>query len=309
MSGDGPLSTIGSAVAGVPIAEQGVDLVTAAADALDGEASGGSVLAAIVGGASEVAAVVEDPIGYFAASGVGWVIEHVPFLKDALDAVSGNPEEIERVGEEWKSKVGEALVSVGEDVRSAASVTTDGWESSAGDAYRKATESLSTISDALSAAAAKSAGGLAAAGSFVLEVRNTIRDELSKLCVWVVATVAAGAAASVPTAGASVVTATNTVLYRAAMTAQKFSRLLQKLGAKLKTVATKMSDLTSATRSLRAATNGVNWQPAVNAATSIAGGSPVTTSAREWAVTGIGSGLKIAGDGWAAGAAATPTSA
>ncbi|ADG79132.1 ESX-1 secretion-associated protein EspA/EspE-like domain-containing protein OS=Tsukamurella paurometabola(strain ATCC 8368 / DSM / CCUG 35730 / CIP 100753/ JCM 10117 / KCTC 9821 / NBRC 16120 / NCIMB 702349 / NCTC 13040) OX=521096 GN=Tpau_2528 PE=4 SV=1 [Tsukamurella paurometabola] len=303
--GESGFETVAGGVAGIPVAEQGVDLVNAAAEALDGELTGGAAAAAF-GVGSEIYSAAQDPIGYFAASGVGWVIEHVPFLKDALDAVSGNPEDIDRVSKEWKEKVGEALVTVGDDVRAAAAVTTDGWSGDAGDAYRKATESLATISDAMSRSAAKSAGGLAAAGSFVVEVRNTIRDELSKLCVWVVATVAAGAAASVPTAGASVVTATNSVLYRAAVTAQRFSSLLQKLGAKLKTMATKMSDLTSATRALRAATNSVDWQGAVNAATTVAGSSPVTASAREWGITGIGSALKVAGDGMAASAASAP---
>lgn len=314
---DGALKTVERGVAGIPIAESAVDVVSAAADALDGEASGASGLAGVVGLAVEGKAVVEDPIGYFAAAGVGWIIEHVPPLKWSLDAVSGNPETIKQTSETWTETVGKPMAAVAEKVSAAASATTSGWTGTDADAYRKATTSLSTISDVLGKAATRSASGLATAGALVVEVRNTIRDELAKLGAWAAATMVVASAASVPTGGGSVVTAMNTILMRAGMLAQRFAALLQRLTTKLESLAEKFSALGTAAQALRRAstsidgvgttvTSAVADGATVRTALSILDSAPVTTSATEWGSTAVVSALKVAGDNWKATAATTP---
>lgn len=321
MSGeDGVLATVERGVAGIPIAESAVDLVSASADALDGEASGLNGVAAVVGIGAEVSSAVADPVGYFAAAGMGWVIEHVPPLKWSLDAVSGNPEEIKKVTKAWTETVGKPMATVAEKVRDAASATTSGWSGSDADAYRKATTSLSTISDVLGKAATRSASGLATAGALVVEVRNTIRDELAQLCTWGLAMMTVASAASVPTGGGSVVTAMNTILMRAGMLAQRFAALLQRLTTKLESLADKFSALGTAAQALRRAstsidgvgttvTSAVADGATVRTALSILDSAPITTSATEWGSTAVVSALKVAGDNWKATAATTPQQA
>lgn len=316
MSDDGVLEAVERGVAGVPIAESVVDLVSASADAFDGEASGLNGFAAIVGIGTEVGSAVADPLGYFSAAGMGWVIEHVPPLRWSLDAVSGDPEAIKEVSEAWTETVGKPMAEVAGQVRDAASATTSGWSGPDADAYRKATASLSTISDVLGKAATRSASGLATAGALVVEVRNTIRDELAQLCTWGLAMMTVASAASVPTGGGSVVTAMNTILMRAGMLAQKFAALLRKLTTKLESLAEKFSALGTAAQALRRASTSIDGAGAtvtsavadgatVRTALSLLDSGPVTTSAKDWGVT-VGSGMKVAGDNWKTTAATTP---
>ena len=212
MSGDGVIGTVGDAVAGVPLAEAVVD----AAEAVVEDQSAMGLLAAVVSIGSEVSSAVQDPIGTFFASGVGWVIEAIPALKSSLDAVSGNPDKIEDLSELWTEKVATPLAGVADAVRTASSATSSGWSGVDADAYRKATTALAEHSEALGTAARATATGLSIAGALVVEVRNFIRDELASLAVWAAASYAAATASSVPTGGASVVAATNSILLRGA---------------------------------------------------------------------------------------------
>ena len=56
-----------------------------------------------------------DPFGAILAAGVGWLIEHVGPLKEALNALTGNADEIAAQSETWKN-VATELGSVGQDL-------------------------------------------------------------------------------------------------------------------------------------------------------------------------------------------------
>ncbi|MBA8823289.1 hypothetical protein FHX42_000618 [Saccharopolyspora lacisalsi] len=46
--------------------------------------------------------VAADPLGTLASWGVGWLIEHVWFLRDAFDALMGDPDEIAGMASTWE---------------------------------------------------------------------------------------------------------------------------------------------------------------------------------------------------------------
>ncbi|MCS3782120.1 WXG100-like domain-containing protein [Tsukamurella ocularis] len=304
MSGDGVIGTVGDAVAGIPLAEAVVD----AAEAVVEDQSAMGLLAAVVSIGSEVSSAVQDPIGTFFASGVGWVIEAIPALKSSLDAVSGDPDKIEDLSEVWTEKVATPLAGVADDVRTASSATSSGWSGVDADAYRTATTALAEHSEALGTAARAAATGLSIAGALVVEVRNFIRDELASLAAWAAASYAAATATSIPTGGASVVAATNTILLRGATLAQKFAGVLRKLTTQLEALADKVSALGTAARALKRAGTGIENVAAattravddgvvIRTAFHLAGNRPIS-SVGEAAASAGASGIKAVGDGW-----------
>ncbi|MFF5100522.1 MULTISPECIES: hypothetical protein [Actinosynnema] len=85
-----------SAVTGIGIAESSVDLANGIADGNWVEAGLGGV-----GVGLEVLSVVIDPVGTVASYGVGWLMEHVQPLKEALDWLAGDPPVIRSFSETW----------------------------------------------------------------------------------------------------------------------------------------------------------------------------------------------------------------
>ncbi|KXO87642.1 hypothetical protein AXK57_09520 [Tsukamurella pulmonis] len=312
MSGDGVIDTVGDAVAGVPLAEAVVD----AAEAVFQDQSPMGLIAAVLSGTSEVSGIIDDPIGSFFASGVGWIIEAIPALQSALDAVSGNEENIEDLNKLWTEQIAKPLAGVADDVRSAAVATASGWSGVDATAYRTTTTALAEHSEALGTAARATAAGMSFAGSLVLEVRTFIRDELSKLLVWAVAAYAVATASSIPTGGASVVAATNTILLRGAALAQRFAGVLRKLTTKLESLAEKFASLGTAARALKRASTGIDNVAAsttravddgivVQTAFHLMGKSPIS-SATEVAASAGTSAIKATGDGWSSWAGSQP---
>ncbi len=235
---------------GVPLAESVRDAAQAVSeDGFFSFSSGGAAF----GVAGAVADVASDPLGSIFAAGFGWVIEHNPILRTALDAVSGNPDAIESVTTTWTDEVATPLATVAGSVSAAAQSTSEGWTGEAGEAYRTATTGLAGHSEALGLAARAAATGLSAAGTLVVEVRNYIRDELSSFLGWLAAGSAIASAASVPTAGGSVAAFINAGILRGAVLGQRFARVLRKLADKLESFTSRLGALGKAADALRRA--------------------------------------------------------
>src|ERR1700742_885278 len=45
--------------------------------------------------------VAMDPLGSLAGAGIGWLIEHIGFLKQPLDYLAGNPEAVTAKSQTW----------------------------------------------------------------------------------------------------------------------------------------------------------------------------------------------------------------
>lgn len=305
---------------GVPLAES----VRDAAEAV-GDGSWIGFGGAAYGAVSAVGDVVADPIGAIGAAGFGWTIEHNPILRTALNAVSGNPDAIESVVTTWTDEVATPLAGVAGDVEQAGASTSAGFQGAAADAYRSATTELAGHSEALGTAARAAAVGLSTAGTLVVEVRNTIRDELSSYLGWLVAGYAIAAAASVPTMGGSVATFTNGAILRGAQLGQKFAGMLRTLSAKLESFAGRLGKLGEAAQALQRLAAKVDGA-AVRAAdlgTSGAGSArvmnglvnrwftaaPTVPTGKDIAVQAGTIGIKAAGDGWKTWSGTAPAEA
>jgi RHS repeat-associated protein len=208
-----------TAVTGIGIAESSVDLA-------NGVSSGDWVEAGLgaVGVGLEVLSMVIDPVGTVASYGVGWLIEHVQPLKEALDWFAGDPPVIRSFSETWANVAAE-VGSVVQDYSSEAQTGTAGWRGAAADAYRgKAAEAADAVAGAGALADGISAGVMIM-GEVVAAVREMVRDLVAevvgRLIDWALEEIASlGIATPVVVAQASAAVAE---------TVSKISNLVRKL--------------------------------------------------------------------------------
>jgi len=88
-----------------------------------------------VGGSLDVLGMVIDPLGSLMAWGVSWLMEHVQPLKEALDWLAGNPDEIAAHAATWRN-VSAATTGTHQQLADAVRTQTTGWSGESGDAYR-----------------------------------------------------------------------------------------------------------------------------------------------------------------------------
>lgn len=164
-----------TAVTGIGIAESATDLANGLSDGSWVEAGLGAG-----GVALETLSMVIDPLGTLASYGVGWLIEHVRPLKEALDWLAGDPPEIRAFSETWAA-VSAEVGAVAQEYLTETAAGTAGWTGTAADAYRG---HAARTSDALTGAAALADGistGVAIMGEVVAAVRELVRELVAEL--------------------------------------------------------------------------------------------------------------------------------
>lgn len=144
--------------------------------------SDGDWAAGLVGGAGAAAGAAgffSDPLAGLASAGFGWLMEHVDFLKEPLDAVTGDQAEISAISASW-TNVSEQVQESAQDLAKAVQKDTESWEGAASTAYNAAAELHVGNLESLSAAA-NGAGVMVDMCGIVLKVvRDIIRDLISQ---------------------------------------------------------------------------------------------------------------------------------
>ena len=106
----------------------------AIADDIDGLMSGyrsGNWIDAAIGGVAtslDALALITDPLGQLVSWGVGWLIEHVRPLSDALDALAGDPDQIAAYAQTWRSVAATSRMPVTTCMRALRATSPDGSE-------------------------------------------------------------------------------------------------------------------------------------------------------------------------------------
>ncbi|TLF92245.1 RHS repeat protein, partial [Nocardia cyriacigeorgica] len=188
----------------------------------------------------EVAAMVVDPIGTLAGFGVGFLIEHVQPLSDALDWVAGDPDQITAYAKTWENVATQVSAAVDTHTQ-AVSADIANWSGASASAYRARAAETSDALAAASAAATAASQAIEMAGGIVAAVRMTVRDivaqAVGRLAVW-----AAEAVFSLGTATPIIAAQAATFV---AKTMTTIARLFSKVAstfAKLKPLLAKLKD-------------------------------------------------------------------
>lgn len=163
-------------------AYSGISLLETANDLSTAIESGdwASVAMGAVGTALDALSVAMDPFGAILAAGVSWLMEHVGPLKDALNGLTGNADQIKAQSETW-ANVAQELGSVASDLTDAVNADLQSWSGTASDAYRQRAQDISTLLQSAQKGTEGASSGVKTAGEVVAAVRTLVRDIISEL--------------------------------------------------------------------------------------------------------------------------------
>jgi len=193
---------------------------------------------------------VANPLGGLLSAGIGWLIEHLEFLKEPLDDLAGDPGAIFGVAAVWGEQVRKEVAQVADDYEKAVQSEIPSWEGDAADKYRKTAGDLAAQIRSLDGASAAVAEGVKGSGQLVATVRGIIRDLIADVVSEIILAAAAALATSWCSFGASIAAFTGWAVARGAATAGKIAGKISKLLMKLANILTKFSKLRGAVQAL-----------------------------------------------------------
>ncbi|GAA3844193.1 hypothetical protein GCM10022243_08240 [Saccharothrix violaceirubra] len=123
-----------------------------------------------------------DPLGSLATAGIGWLIEHLSFLREPLDWLAGNGDKIKAAVGQWNKAAAE-LDRVAQAQHDAISTQVAGWEQGAADKFRASQGQLVGETLGMSRTCLAVAEKIATAGTVTAAIRGMIRD-LIAMFVW-----------------------------------------------------------------------------------------------------------------------------
>lgn len=144
----------------------------------DGNLTAGFGNMAVVG--LSALGTIMDPFQAVFAAGVGWLMEHLDCLREPLDALLGDPKEIEGHAATWRN-LQKQTYGAAEYFAGQVSSATSQWNSEAVTAYRAKASGMADSALALGEVADAMAEATLVAGSIVGVFRNTVRDLIAEL--------------------------------------------------------------------------------------------------------------------------------
>ncbi|QGN48443.1 WXG100 family type VII secretion target [Micromonospora sp. WMMC415] len=151
-------------------------------DSLMASYAGGGWIDVAIGGVAvsmDALAFVTDPLGQLVAWGVGWLIEHVKPLSDALDELAGDPDQIAAYAQTWRNLT-TTLTDAATTFEDAVGRQVADWKGAAAAAYRQHSGEHAAILAALGRATHALAEITTGAGLLVAMVRALVRDLIAE---------------------------------------------------------------------------------------------------------------------------------
>ncbi|MFD1148440.1 WXG100-like domain-containing protein [Saccharothrix hoggarensis] len=176
----------------------------------------------------DVLGMVMDPLGSLATAGIGWLIEHVSFLREPLDWLAGNGDRIKAAVKVW-NETATALDQVAQAQHDAVSGQVSGWEEQAAERFRQSQGRLVQETLVMSRTCVTVAEQIATAGTITAAIRGMIRD-LIAMFVWeVIRNAAIALASSVVSFGSSIAAFAAWAVGRGAVVLGKITQQIAKL--------------------------------------------------------------------------------
>ncbi|ADD45292.1 WXG100 family type VII secretion target [Stackebrandtia nassauensis] len=144
----------------------------------------GSWVDGVIGGITvglDVLSAVLDPLGALVSMAIGWLIEHIKPLRDALEKVTGDADKVRSYAKTWDN-VSAKLVGAGTDLQSAVHKDLETWQSPAANAYSIHADYTTNAVGGVGALAGVLAAATEGAGMLVATTRAIVRDLIAE-CV------------------------------------------------------------------------------------------------------------------------------
>ncbi|CAL9609671.1 hypothetical protein SUDANB95_05568 [Actinosynnema sp. ALI-1.44] len=225
----------------------GIGIVESAVDLYNGVRDGSWVEAGLglAGTGLEALSFVLDPLGSIVASAVSWLIEHVGPLRQALNWLAGDSDQIAAYARTWQN-VSRAVNEAGGDLTAEASRGTASWTGPAADAYRASVTNQSHHITAAANCAGIISAVVEVSGVLVGTVRGLVRDLIAECVATLLARVPQWLAEEAVTLGFAtphvVAAATSIIAKWVAKIADKITLLMRSI-AKLRPLLSRLDEL------------------------------------------------------------------
>ncbi|GAA3028493.1 WXG100 family type VII secretion target [Actinokineospora globicatena] len=218
----------------------------------ESEGEGVDVIDAALGGAGMVVDLVgsaANPLGAVFSAGVGWLLEHVSFLREPLDALLGDPDEINANTDQLKTAALEMRM-IAQEHRQDVEAMGMSWSGESNEAFRSAQDQAADHYEALGKTMDGTAAVYALSGALVCELRALVFDWIADLIGELITGALIALASAAVTLGGSIAAYCGYAGGRAAMLATKMATRLGKLmsamerfGGRMARLSEKMSGL------------------------------------------------------------------
>jgi uncharacterized protein YukE len=155
-----------------------------------------------IGALSATVAAVLDPLAALAAAGVGWLLEHLSFLRKPLDYLLGDKAAIQ-ANVDTTTQLAAQLAQLAGDHRTELG-NADGWTGQSAEAFRASMARMGEELDSLADAVRTKAKVVAVTGTLVVILRDIIRDAIAQFIGTLISGAIQAVALLLPTFGASV---------------------------------------------------------------------------------------------------------
>jgi uncharacterized protein YukE len=183
-----------------------------------------------------------NPLAAVFSAGVGWLLEHVSFIREPLDALLGNPDEINANTHELKSAALE-MHMIAQEHREDVAAMGGAWSGEANEAFNKSQDEMAAQYEALGKTMDGTAAIYALSGALVCELRAMIFDWIADLIGELIAGALIALASAAVTFGSSIAAYCGYAGTRAAMLATKMAGRLSKLMAAMSRFGGRMAKL------------------------------------------------------------------
>ncbi|NBH02666.1 hypothetical protein [Amycolatopsis sp. SID8362] len=178
-----------------------------------------------------------DPLGTLASAGVGWLIEHISFLKDGLDKLAGKPEAVTAKAVTW-ANISKQLTETAEQYeRQAKKVQQSFSDCGSAEAYQKTAESYVGVLRGAASHADSASTAMNVGAALVGTERGLIRDMISSFVGELIVKALAALAASWCTFGGTIAAFIADTVVEGGILAEKISTRIAKIVEKLEGLA------------------------------------------------------------------------
>ena len=199
-------------------------------------------------GLGAVATVVDtvkfvlNPLGSLISAGLGWLIEHVSFLREPLDMLMGDPDQIQLLSQEVHT-IAESIRKIGEDQTASMSGDISHWQGDAATAFNDKMKELSADLDS-KAHGTDIVGYLIQTNmAIIAAVRGLFRDLITTVLGDIISTMLIALATAPITFGASLVAGVSWCVTQATLTATSLASKLASVIAQAGRSAARLGDL------------------------------------------------------------------